>query len=130
MGRRDYTSIAPGAVNDRLARLALEPRRRADLLARTRRILGENQAVVAEWAARHPAVRQFPPEAGGVTLIRYPGPRPSDELAERLRADHGVLVVPGSHFGLEHHLRIGIGGEPGPLRDGLARLGRVLETNR
>ena len=127
--RRDYTSIAPGAVNDLLARLALAPGRRDQLLARTRRILRENQAVVAEWAGRHPAVRQIPPEAGGVTLIRYPGTRPSAELAERLRADHGVLVVPGSHFGLEHHFRIGIGGETGPLREGLERLGQVLEPN-
>ena len=125
-GRRDYTSIAPGAVSDLLARVALEPRRRDELLARTRRILRGNQAVVAEWAARHPAVRQIPPEAGGVTLIRYPGARPSAELAERLRAERGVLVVPGSHFGLEHHIRLGIGGEAGPLREGLATLGRVL----
>ena len=129
-GRRDYTSIAPGAVNDLLARLALEPRRRGELLARTRRILRENQAIVAEWIARRPAVRWIPPEAGGVTLIRYSGARPSAELAERLRADHGVLVVPGAHFGLEHHLRIGIGGEPGPLRDGLAKLGDALDAER
>ena len=129
-GRHDYTSIAPGAVNDLLARLALEPRRRDQLIARTRRILSENQAIVADWVDGHPAVHQIPPEAGGVTLIRYSDPRPSAELAERLRTDHGVLVVPGSHFGLEHHLRIGIGGEPGPLRDGLARLSRVLATNR
>ena len=129
-GRRDYTSIAPGAVNDLLARLALEPRRREHLLARTRRILCDNQAIVADWVDGHPAVHQIPPEAGGVTLIRYSGSRPSAELAERLRADHGVLVVPGSHFGLDHHLRIGIGGESGPLREGLARLGGVLEANR
>ena len=129
-GRHDYTSIAPGTVSDLLARLALEPRRRESLIARTRRILRENQAVVAEWVARHPAVHQIPPEAGGVTLIRYSGTRPSAELAEWLRADHGVLVVPGSHFGLEHHLRIGIGGEPAPLRAGLETLGRVLKTNR
>ncbi len=128
-GRRDYTSIAPGAVSDLLARMALEPRRRDGLLARTRRILRENQAIVSEWAARHPAVRQIPPEAGGVTLIRYSSLRPSAEMAERLRADHGVLVVPGSHFGLEHHLRLGIGGGAGPLRDGLATLGRVLGAN-
>mgnify|MGYP000244612722 CR=1 FL=1 len=48
--------------------------------------------------------------AGAVTLVRYPGARLSAELAETLRATHGVLVVPGVHFGLEHHLRIGIGG--------------------
>ena len=127
--RRDYTSIAPGAVNDLLARLALEPGRCVRLLARTRRILLENQAIVAEWAAGLPAVRQIPPEAGGVALIRYSGARPSAELAERLRADHGVLVVPGAHFGLEHHLRIGIGGEPAPLREGLDKVGHVLEAN-
>ena len=128
--RRDYTSIAPGAVNDLLARLALEPRRRDELLARTRRILRSNRAVVAEWVARRPAVRWIPPAAGGVTLIRYSGDRPSVELAERLRADHGVLLVPGAHFGLEHHLRIGIGGETAPLRAGLAKLGGTLDADR
>ena len=129
-GRRDYTSIAPGAINDLLARLALEPERRRRLIARTRRILRGNQAVVAEWAAGRPTVHQIPPEAGGVTLIRYSGARPSTELAERLRLDHDVLVTPGSHFGLDHHLRIGIGGEPAPLRAGLDKLGQVLETDR
>ena len=129
-GRRDYTSIAPGAVNDRLARLALEPGRRERLIERTRRILRGNHAVVAAWAARRPAVRHVPPEAGGVALIRYSGARPSAALAERLRADHGVLVVPGSHFGLDRHLRIGIGGEPAPLRTGLERLGQALDADR
>lgn len=129
-GRKDYTSIAPGAVNDLLARLALEPERRGQLLERTRRILRANRAIAAEWAARRPALRHVPPTAGGITLIRYPGTRSSAELAERLRADHGVLVAPGSHFGLEHHLRIGIGGEPAPLRTGLERLGRVLDADR
>lgn len=128
-GRKDYTSIAPGAVNDLLARLALAPGRRERLLERTRRILRGNQAIVAEWAARRPALRHVPPAAGGISLIRYPGTRSSAELAERLRADHDVLVTPGSHFGLEHHLRIGIGGEPAPLRTGLERLGQVLDDH-
>ena len=61
--------------------------------------------------------------------MRYPGARSSAELAETLRATYGVLVVPGVHFGLEHHLRIGIGGDAGLLREGLARLGRVLENS-
>ena len=33
-GVHDYTTIAPGALNDRLARIALEPTRRAKILAR------------------------------------------------------------------------------------------------
>ena len=129
-GRRDYTTIAPGAVNDLLARLALAPARRDRLIARTRGRLRENQAIVRAWVAAQPGVRQIPPEAGGVTLLRYPRSQPSAELAETLRTTHGVLVVPGVHFGLEHHLRVGIGGEPGPLQEGLARLGQALGSRR
>ncbi len=126
-GRHDYTTIAPGAVNDLLARLALAPSLRERLIARTRDRLRENQTIVRAWVAEQPGVRQIPPEAGGVTLLRYAGARSSAALAETLRTRHGVLVVPGVHFELEHHLRIGIGGEPGPLREGLARLGQMLE---
>ena len=128
-GRHDYTTIAPGAVNDLLARLALDPSRRGRLIARTRARLRENQALVRTWVSEHHGVRQIPPEAGAVTLVRYPGARLSAELAETLRATHGVLVVPGVHFGLEHHLRVGIGGNAGLLREGLARLGRVLAND-
>ena len=127
-GRHDYMTIAPGAVNDLLARLALAPSRRRRLIARTRARLRKNQAIVRTWVSGQHGVRQIPPDAGGVTLVRYPGARPSAELAEALRATYGVLVVPGAHFGLEHHLRIGIGGDAGLLREGLARLGRALEN--
>lgn len=125
-GRRDYTSIAPGAISDLLARTALEPSRRNQLLERARRILRENQSAVASWVAEQPGVHQVPPEAGGVTLIRYAGTRRSSELAEALRTQHGLLIVPGAHFKLESHLRLGIGGEPAPLTQGLKRLGSVL----
>ena len=127
-GRHDYTTIAPGAVNDLLARLALAPARRDRLIARTRGALRENQAVVRAWVSEQPGVRQVAPEAGGVTLLRYAGSRSSAQLAETLRVTHGVLVVPGVHFGMEHYLRVGIGGETGPLQEGLARLGHVLRS--
>ena len=126
-GQHDYTTIAPGAINDLLARLALDPARRERLIVRTRDRLRENQAIVRTWVSEQRGVRQIPPEAGGVTLMGYAGTRPSAELAETLRVTHGVLVAPGVHFGLEHHLRVGIGGDAGPLREGLTRLGRVLE---
>ena len=86
-GRHDYTTIAPGAVNDLLARLALDPSRRGRLIARTRARLRENQAIVRTWVSEQHGVRQIPPEAGAVTLVRYPGARLSAELAESLRGD-------------------------------------------
>jgi aspartate/methionine/tyrosine aminotransferase len=45
-GIHDYTTIAPGALNDRLARIALTPGRRERLLARTRGIIRSNYALV------------------------------------------------------------------------------------
>ena len=49
-------------------------------------------------------------------------------LADALRAEHDVLIVPGSHFDLDYYLRLGIGGESAPLREGLERLTTALTT--
>ena len=49
----DYTSIAPGALSDALARHALEPERRARILARTRGILNDNFPIAAAWLDAH-----------------------------------------------------------------------------
>jgi len=127
-GRRDYTSIAPGAISDRLAQAALAPTRRDFLLQRARRILSQNQDTVAAWASRQAGVHQIPPEAGGVTLVRYEGSQRSAVLADALRSEHDVLVVPGIHFDLDYYLRLGIGGESAQLSEGLERLGRALAS--
>jgi hypothetical protein len=37
-------------------------------------------------------------------------------------------VVPGSQFLLDRHLRIGFGGHAALVREGLDRLGRVLDS--
>lgn len=125
--RRDYTTIAPGAVSDLLARHALAPARRAALLARARRCVTANWRIVADWIGRHaPALATVPPEAGALAFVRCRHPAGSTALATRLRETEGVLVVPGGHFGMDGYLRIGFGGAPGPLRDGLARIGRLL----
>jgi aspartate/methionine/tyrosine aminotransferase len=41
-------------------------------------------------------------------------PIASDQLAEVLRAEYSVLVVPGAHFGMGPYLRLGFG-PPVPL---------------
>ena len=37
---------------------------------------------------------------------------PSAELADRLAGEYSVMLAPGSAFGYEHHLRIGVGQTP------------------
>ena len=125
--RRDYTTIAPSALSDRLARHALAPDRRTALLERTRRMIAANFPIVVAWLDAHAgSLAWVPPEAGAMAFVRYHQDIGSTALANRLRETEGVLVVPGDHFGLDGYLRIGYGGRAASLREGLARLDRVL----
>ncbi|PYR21558.1 MAG: aminotransferase [Acidobacteria bacterium] len=123
----DYTTISPGALSDCLARRALEPARRARILARTRGILNQNFPVIAAWLDAHGGLFSYaPPDAGAIVYARYHHPINSTELVTRLRQEKSVLIVPGDHFGMDGHLRIGFGDEPTYLRAGLSRVAELI----
>ena len=123
----DYTTIAPGALSDALARHALEPARRERLLARTRDILNRNYPIIAGWLDAHGGLFSYaPPDAGAIVYARYHTPINSTELITRLRVERSVLVVPGDHFGMDHYLRLGFGDDPERLRAGLECLGGAI----
>lgn len=128
-GIHDYTSIAPGAINDRLARIALAPARRGQLLARTRGILRTNYPILRDWLARRaPLLSHVAPEAGAIAFIRYHHAINSTRLIERLRDELSVLVVPGDHFEMDGYLRIGFGTDASHLSNSLERIGSLLDT--
>jgi aspartate/methionine/tyrosine aminotransferase len=126
-GIHDYTTIAPSAVSDRLARIALEPARRAQIIARTRTIIRANYPLVRRWIDSHDGLTHVEPEAGAIAFVRYAHALRSTELAERLRDEHSVLVVPGDFFDMDQYLRIGFGSDPEYLTSALARIGEVLD---
>lgn len=128
-GVHDYTSIAPGALNDRLARVALAPARRARILARTRGIILSNYPIVRRWLdARAPMLTHVAPDAGAIVFVRYRHAINSTVLVDRLREEQSVLVVPGDHFDMDGYLRIGFGTEPARLTSSLERVGEVLDA--
>jgi aspartate/methionine/tyrosine aminotransferase len=125
----DYTTIAPGAINDRLARIALAGQRRELLLARTRGILRTNYPTLKRWLERRPGtLSHVPPEAGAIAFVRYSHRIGSTKLAERIRDEQSVLVVPGDHFEMDGFLRIGFGCDPELLVPALERIGDVLDA--
>ena len=125
----DYTTIAPGALSDRLARVALDPARRVTILERTRRIVRENLPLLESWLRAHdPMFSWLPPQAGAILYVRYNYPINSTELVTRLREEKSVLVVPGDHFGMDGYLRLGFGERPDYLQQGLQRLHALLGT--
>jgi aspartate/methionine/tyrosine aminotransferase len=126
----DYTTIAPGALSDALARRALEPARRARILARTRAILNRNFPIIADWLDAHGGLFTYsPPDAGAIVYARYHHAINSTELVTRLREEKSVLIVPGDHFGMDHYLRIGYGEEPDYLRAGLDRVAELIHDD-
>jgi aspartate/methionine/tyrosine aminotransferase len=128
-GTHDYTTIAPAAVSDLLARIALAPGRRELVLARTRGILRTNYPVLRRWLERRSSsLSHIRPEAGAITFVRYQYPIGSTALMERIRDEQSVLVVPGDHFEMDGYLRIGFGCDPELLIGALDRVGEVLDS--
>ena len=119
--RHDYTTIGPSGASDHLASVALQPRVRERLLARTRGILRQNYPVLETWLRRFGDTFSWvPPQAGAICFARYRPKVNGEELVERVRAAHDVLLVPGEHFGMPGYLRFGFGNESAELGEALA----------
>ena len=130
-GYHDYTSIAISALSDRLAGLVLEPERHARIILRTRAIVQQQYPIVADWVARHgDNFVHIPPAAGAIAWLRYKAGPPSEELAETLRGRKSTLIVPGTQFEMENHLRIGFGYRPDILERALARVDEALAESK
>jgi aspartate/methionine/tyrosine aminotransferase len=127
-GIHDYTTIAPGAINDCLARVALAPARRDLLLTRTRGILRTNYPVLRRCIERRPPLAHIAPEAGAIAFVKYQYSIGSTALVERIRDQQSVLIVPGDHFDMDGYLRIGFGCDPELLIGALERVGEVLDS--
>jgi aspartate/methionine/tyrosine aminotransferase len=125
--QHDYLTIGPNKMSDRLARVAVTPENRERCYSRTREILRHNLPIAREWIAGFGGRLTWrEPQAGAIGLLRYDAGVPSLELAERIRTRQSTLIVPGTHVGLEGHVRIWLGGREEFLREGLRRIGAEL----
>jgi aspartate/methionine/tyrosine aminotransferase len=121
---QDYTTLTPGLLSDRLARLAMEPMQRDRILARTRGIIRRNLPRVEAWIARQGELFDYvPPVACAIAMVKYRAPIGAVRLFDRLRLEQSVLITPGSHFGLPgKYIRIGYGYDVERTLAGLARI--------
>lgn len=125
---KDYTTIGASPLSDHLARIALEPAARHRILARTRTIINEQYPTIESWLGERPEVFQWiAPMAGGFVYPQFSLPLTSTDLAERLRLKKSTLVVPGDHFNMGPYLRLGFGYDPTILREGLRRIGELID---
>lgn len=128
---QDYTTLTPTILSDRLARIAMAPDRREQILARTRTILHRNWPRLAEWLNGHRDIFDYiPPVASAIVLLRYRLPIAPVRLFDRLRLEYSVLITPGPHFGIGKYIRIGYGYDINKTLAGLARVDEFLASLR
>lgn len=124
---QDYTTLTPSMLSDRLARAAMEPRRREQILSRTRAIIRRHLPEVEAWVRGHEGVLDFiAPVAGAIVLVKYRLPIGSTALFDRLRREKSVLITPGAHFGIGKYIRIGYGYDLEKTLEGLSRVDEML----
>ncbi|HKG25149.1 MAG TPA: aminotransferase class I/II-fold pyridoxal phosphate-dependent enzyme, partial [Thermomicrobiales bacterium] len=125
-GTRDYISLAPARLSDALADVALKLR--DQIVARNHEIVAANLAAADRWFAEHADLVSWTrPHAGLLALMRYHLDVPSLDLSNKLAADYSVMLAPGSAFGFEGHLRIGIGQTQRIFEEGLNRTAACLQ---
>jgi aspartate/methionine/tyrosine aminotransferase len=130
-GYHDYTSIAPTMLTDRLASVALAPKRREWILDRTRQRIQQNYPVVRTWLTAHGGFfSHIPPRAGAIAWAGLRDGGNSAQMAERLRVEKGVLVVPGEQLGMDSYLRLGFGGDAEILLKALGRIAEWVEEKQ
>ena len=127
-GLRDYISLSPGKLNDALADLAFSHRDK--IVARNTEIIRANLAAAARWIAERPYLGWTPPRGGLLALVTYDLPIDSLTLADKLATEYSVMLAPGSAFGYENHLRLGIGQRPDIFARGLEEAGKCFDEIR
>ena len=122
---RAYISLSPGRLNDVMAAHALK--HRDQIIGRTNAIVKQNIATANAWFDEWgELVSWTPPKGGLLALMSYKLDVPSLELSDRLAKDYSVMLAPGSAFGFEGHLRIGVGQTPDLFKKGLEETARCL----
>ena len=124
---KDYTTIAISALSDRMARMVMEPKKRWEILERSRRIIKENWGIFQTWMEKQKGLFYcVPPKAGAIAFPRYDLDIGSTDLAHRIREECSVLLQPGDQQGIDRHLRFGLGESKEKFETALDLVSRAL----
>jgi aspartate/methionine/tyrosine aminotransferase len=127
--RQEYTTICADMLASHLAVLALEPGMRNKILTRTRDRIRSGYFVLEAWVEASQGIFSMtPPQASAVAFVSYNLPMNSTELALKLIHEKNVYIVPGDHFGMDYHLRIGFGTPSEYFKEGLSRIHDLISN--
>lgn len=126
--RHEYITISATMLANKLAAIALSPKTRTKLLARTRTYIRTGFPVLQSWMDRHPGMFSLrAPDASAVAFIKYNLEINSSAFIQRLIEEKSVLIVPGDHFGWDRYVRISFGLPPDYLTAALDRIAELIQ---
>jgi aspartate/methionine/tyrosine aminotransferase len=130
--RHEYVTISATMLASHLAAMALSSAVRPRLIQRARDYIRNGYPVLQNWMDTHGDMFSLtPPRAAAIAFVRYRLEINSTVLAERLCRERSVFIVPGDHFGIDHHVRISFGLPPDYLKPALDRIhDLIMEISR
>ncbi|WP_149587936.1 pyridoxal phosphate-dependent aminotransferase [Tabrizicola flagellatus] len=124
---RENGSEIMNVLGEHIAEVALRPDRLAAALERARAEGRATLDLLDRFVADEPRLSWHRPQAGLIGLARLEGSDGESLARALLRPPYRTFLLPGSAYGLPHHLRIGAGGGPeARLNEGLDRLSAAL----
>lgn len=121
---RENSSEIMNILGEVIAEVALRHDRLGPALKKARKDGFANLATLSRWLETTPELDWVPPEAGLIGMARLTNGMTGDEVFESLlAAPYRTFAIPGSAYGLPHHIRLGVGGgHTAKLDVGLAQL--------
>ncbi len=120
----DLFAATPVHAGERLSVLALQQLGHIALDAKAR--LDKNRETINQFLDSRDDLETIRPDQGSIMFPRVKNGK-AEKLFELLREKYETSVVPGRFFEMPEHFRIGLGGEPEMLVEGLSRLGAALD---
>ena len=120
---REMTSCTCSRIDEEMMKKILVD----DKIAQeSRAIAKRNIAIVKMWVESQKNV-SWVESCGGMCFPKLKGIKDSVKFAKYLLIKYETLVSPGYFFGLEGHVRIGLGGPGEILESGLDNLGKAIK---
>lgn len=128
---REQVTITNGALSEAIATRVLE--RKDEFLARARTHVEGNLKIAGAWLEGRADLEWVRPRGGVVASPRLREGRVADPeaLYRTIAVDQQVFVIPGRCFDMDNRFfRLGFGGRPEELTEGLRRVGLALDAVR
>jgi len=126
---RVYNTLTTNILGEKLATIALQPKKFKELVEVGKRIGRTNIKLVERWIENHSeSISWISPGGSFNTFPKYHYNMESLEFCKRA-LDYKIIFTPGGAFpGGEGHIRLGVAIDTEPLREGLRRFDAFLKS--